>query len=345
MKPLLYLRNAALFALALFLGSRCLDTLVPEPHFMRSELDYFSEHKDEFDVLFLGSSVLRRGVIPREFDARLSELGHEVKSFNLAIPGMRAHELNFFLEQILALKPARLRWIVMELDRFNPVIQEENQLAARMVYWHDLPQTLLALESVRLEQGPILEQLEAAKVHTVLFGAKLSHIGRGPDWFVELREGWHAQADEALIENQGWVPFSPDEVAGLGDSRVAENRRMLLDDPEWYAREVEALRESNQNLSSSEGFNFKAFEDRKARAQAAGVKLIHVLPPQLDLLPHIHQALEQGELQPTLDYHHPDRFPEFYRIEHHFDRNHLNLVGAQLWSRRLAEDFAARLDA
>lgn len=344
MKPFLYVRNAALFALALYLGSLFLDRVVPEPQFMRSELDYFSEHKDEFELLFLGSSVIRRGIIPREFDARLSELGHEVKSFNLAIPGMRAHELNYFLKQILALKPTRLRWIVMELDRFNPIIQEENQLAARMVYWHDMPQTLLALESVRLEQGSILKQLEAAKVHTVLLGAKLSHIGRGPDWFVELREGWKAQTDKTLIENRGWVPFTSEELAGLGDSMVAQNRRMLLKDPEWYAREVQALRESNQNLSSSEGFNFKAFEDRMARAEEAGIKLIHVLPPQLDLLPHIHQALENGELQPTLDYHHPDRFPEFYKIEHHFDRNHLNLQGAQLWSRRLAEDFVGQID-
>ena len=51
---------------------------------------------------------------------------------------------------------------------------------------------------------------------------------------------------------------------------------------------------------------------------------------------------EEGEADLFL-FNSPRRFPALFRIEHHWDRNHLNLAGASLFSRDLAVALAPRL--
>jgi hypothetical protein len=336
-----YLRNALIFVIALSLGSAIMYPLFPGPEFMRTELDYFEEHKDEYDVLFLGSSVIRRGIIPVQFDQEMAQLGREVKSFNLAIPGMRSHEVNYFLEQVLLLKPARLQLVVVELDRFNPRINEVNYLAPRMVFWHDLPQTLLVLKSIRLERGPVVDQLKRTKLHTELLGAKMSSIGRGPSLVNELRGEWVAQDDLKLDQNRGWVPNTEEEMSAIGRTRMAVNRLQFLREPEQYDAALEALIQSSKAAASHDEFNFDALENRVENANAHGVRLLHVLAPQLELLPNIHRALANGLIKQTLNYHSPARFPSLYSKPMRFDKNHLNTTGAKLWTSMLARDIAA----
>jgi hypothetical protein len=66
-----------------------------------ARMAYFAEQKDSFDVLFAGSSNIQRGIIPEVFDARMSERGHPVRSFNLAAAGMHAYMLSFLLVSLV----------------------------------------------------------------------------------------------------------------------------------------------------------------------------------------------------------------------------------------------------
>jgi len=339
-----YLKNCLLFVAALGLGSRMIYPLFPTPAFMRTELDFFVQHKDEYDTLILGSSVMRRGVIPAEFDRQMAELGHPTHSFNLAIPGMRSHELNYFMDQVLAMQPAKLKLIIVELDHFNPRIHVENRMAPRMVFWHDLSQSLLALHSIQLEEGPILEQVRSVRTHSMLLGAKATSIGQGPDLLEALRDKWQAQSNLDLANQRGWVPFTDDEIAGRGNSPMARNRHKLLEDPEAFLAEVDALVASNAGADSHETFNFDALSNREQLAEQAGIRILHVIPPHLDLLPDIHHAVQTGAIQNALDYHSPTRYPELYAIDAHFDRNHLNAGAAKTWSLMLATDVAERLN-
>ena len=79
------------------------------------KLHHFEEHKDSFDAVFFGSSMVMRGVMPRVFDAALRDRGHEIRSFSFALGGMTPHEANSVIRQVLAMEPRRLRYVFVEL--------------------------------------------------------------------------------------------------------------------------------------------------------------------------------------------------------------------------------------
>src|SRR5436190_11988520 len=115
------------------------------PKGVAAKLKYFSEHKDEFDTVIVGTSRLYYTVSPEIFDATTTDNGLPTRSFNFGIDGMHPPENFYVLEQILKTKPRNLKWVVFELGdiqtKWDDVLGTE-----RVVYWHDWPRTQLTLE-------------------------------------------------------------------------------------------------------------------------------------------------------------------------------------------------------
>jgi hypothetical protein len=59
----------------------------PSEYGLRAKFEYFAEHKDEFDAVFVGSSVTAYGVIPGTFDAVMRERGRPMRSSTSAWVG------------------------------------------------------------------------------------------------------------------------------------------------------------------------------------------------------------------------------------------------------------------
>ena len=57
--------------------------------------------------------------MPALFDRLTAEGGLPMKSFNAGVSSMHTPEDGWYLEQILARKPARLRWVFLEIDFFD----------------------------------------------------------------------------------------------------------------------------------------------------------------------------------------------------------------------------------
>jgi hypothetical protein len=109
------------------------------------KLAHLEEHGDQYDVIFIGSSRTFRGVDPAAFDARLSELGTDVRSFNLGIQGMFAYELEAVLDRVLSLDLASLRMVVVAPDVFQADLETEITTSARVVAWHGATETAAAV--------------------------------------------------------------------------------------------------------------------------------------------------------------------------------------------------------
>ena len=69
------------------LGASGFATLVPWPmdYGQRAKFEYFAERKDEFDAIFIGSSVTAYGIVPEVFDAEMQARGHDFRSFNFGV--------------------------------------------------------------------------------------------------------------------------------------------------------------------------------------------------------------------------------------------------------------------
>src|SRR5436305_14456147 len=122
------------------------------PKGIAAKLKFYSEHKDEFDTVVVGTSRLYYTVSPEIFDATAREDGVPTHTFNFGIDGMHPPENFYVLEQILKTKPRNLKWVLFEVGdvqtQLHKILGTE-----RAVYWHDWPRTKLTLRKAFNPRG------------------------------------------------------------------------------------------------------------------------------------------------------------------------------------------------
>ncbi|MBA3963736.1 MAG: hypothetical protein H0X40_17800 [Chthoniobacterales bacterium] len=106
-------RRAVGLAVAFFLIG---DVALPQELENFPKLQWFEQHKDEFDIVFVGSSRIYHGVSPKLFDQITAQSGHHWRSFNLGKDGMVQGECLAVVRQIVALHPQKLRYVFFEIQ-------------------------------------------------------------------------------------------------------------------------------------------------------------------------------------------------------------------------------------
>lgn len=311
------------FLLSLIGGATVLGRFLPFPDVpgVGERFRYFADHRDEYDTVFIGSSRFRHQLIPEVFEARAKEGGLDVQAFNLGYSGMWPPESYYYLRQILALKPAHLKWVVIELMdyRFGPV--DEDKPTERMVYWHDRTHTTMAWRLVAETQWPLAKKVDHYARHTRLFLQNFMHIGQGLEWLAwkdapskkkkprwARRDGYEAQEESPWSEG----------------SKAA------------FARQVESAQASLMPQVLRPGFAAD-LREIVAEVRRAGVEPLLVIPPTV--IPAENIQIGVPEDVPLLAFSRPDEYPELYQPETHYDPGHLNEKGAVEFSRLVAERF------
>ncbi len=328
-----------IFAVSFAAVSWTAGALDPAPSFIRPKLEYLDEHGEEIDLVFVGSSRLYRGVIPAVFDAELARRGHRLRSFNLSMVAMRPHEANAVLRRMLDMHPGRLRYVVIELADWTPVIMPSNRFSERATGWHDTPETRSVLRSSWLAGSSLAERLSLMWNHLLHWGAHVLHVGRGPAVVGSLlgadaHAGAHAdaRADRAALRaRRGFAPFT---AAEYRQGLTGHNRRQLVDDLAGYRAEVARIAAGNRGPGGGPAYNVSSLERQVRLVEEAGAVPIYVVPPGIEATP---QLLRQGSRVPVLlAFNDPERYPELYRVDRRFDRRHLNTAGARAFSTELA---------
>ena len=128
------------------------------PNDVSFKLQYFAEHKDEYNAIFIGPSTTYNGIEPNLFDNLMAEQNVEIKSFNLAFSGATVAEIDFYLRTIIALKPANLKWLFIEY--YDYLIEELGDADSfRSIYWHTPRQTILALGIILEQEKPLQKKI------------------------------------------------------------------------------------------------------------------------------------------------------------------------------------------
>ncbi len=310
----------------------------PESSGFRAKLEYFVEHKDEFDVLFFGSSRVLCGVAPREFDEELAEHGLEVRSFNLALGGMEAFETDYLLRRVLDLEPAALRWVVIEYTSWDPVggwtaIESTN---LRRIAWHTSSGTRDAVEAILVARVPFTTKLTELGRQARFLGLWVSNVGQA---FPALD---HARGVSRLPPRTN--PLFGDDIPGLQGWHPMFN--------ESYGRRAWSKRVKNLLnagvRSQGEKVDLRDFptgvlERQVERVRSRGMGLLY-LGLSFDESLRAQALLERGTLPELFAYTSPLEHPELYRYEQRADVNHMNPDGARALSRVMAKDFARLLE-
>jgi hypothetical protein len=336
----------ALLALVSFAaGAWLFRSVVPhaEGGRLHAKLEYFAEHKDEFDAVYLGASRVFRGLDPVLVDEELARGGLDVRSFNFGASAMWTFEQDYLLHHVLAMRPRRLRWIFyggrpvgLSVPGHHALQEDPNLFGARGVQWHTPGETLAVLESIRCAPLSLRRKLELALTHLELLARNLTNLGRGGAVLARLLERPPERAARArLLElvhaRQGY--FGLEEASGRPH---AEAMGELLRDPTPYLAAVERIDRQNALPVELDEINLGVYRRQFRKAGEHGIELIHFTTPGYEGSPERIRLHELGIVPTLFHFNDPRRWPELFRIEERYDLGHLNDAGARRFSRLFA---------
>lgn len=315
----------------------------PEMGDVDDKLRFFEAHRDDYDVLFFGSSRVFRGIVPEAFDAEMARRGRPVRSFNFGADGMGSHETAALVRRVLAMRPRRLTWVVVELDGWSAEILPENRFKTRMVFWHDRQETRAALGTVARSEPSRRRRLEPAADHLLHLAARASAAGRGRDLVRELRGRWSGapaerrRTEEELATSGGFKPFSD---SAYGTPSTHPFRRRFLELLPAYRLAVTRLPAANRTETGLERYNVGAVTGQAAAIRRAGAVPVHLVTPTARPTPELYRLADAGHVPHLLAFNDPATYPGLFREEHRFDAEHLSTEGARRFSRLLAQRLA-----
>lgn len=296
---------------------------------------YFAEHRDEYDVLFLGSSRFYHQIIPAEFDAAVEKLtGRRPRSFNAAYDAVWPPESYYFLRRLLQLRPAKLRWVVIDSLDINPDLDDRNRFTRRQLYWHDWPHTRMAIESVLDDTGRAVPRTPAVRRdlvldHLAIFIKRAINLGRGSELVTagllplrrkaERKPDWH--------DAHGYFPGGREGMTGKAR--------------ESYLIMVKRLSQGLPPITPNQPL-WKAMSAIVDDVRRAGAEPIFAIAPTLNERENFASAPGGAAI---IAFNDPNKYPRLFDPDLHYDAWHLNERGAHDFTQALAEQFAAVMAA
>jgi hypothetical protein len=305
---------------ALFIEPRLPSPSVPD---IGARLQYYAEHKEDYDTVFIGSSRFRHHIIPHEFDLATTAGRVPTHSFNLGYSGMWPPESFYFLREVLALHPKKLHWIFIELMDYRFGEWENKPLTMRSVYWHDRQHTAMILRVMAESPLPLGEKCRQLATHLKLFVRRMLNPGSAADWLENRYFPTKSHSKPDWVARAG---FDPEEQGGAWTPAASAE----------LAEQVEAVKRSLPPQPLRPGFS-AAFQDLLGDLHRAAVQPIFIISPTVR--PAENLALGLPADLTIFRFNQPEIYPRLYVPETHYNIGHLNEAGAHEFTRLLAQGF------
>jgi hypothetical protein len=337
------LANVALFLVAFSATTGAIREAAPE----RLKNEWFKKHKDAYEMVFLGSSHVYRQIDPEVLDSSLSARGHDLRSFNFGVPGMRFPEALYMAHRILDLAPKNLRFLVVELGDWRTDIREENLLTERMIYWHSLPITLQLVSAIWSEDLRIEERFLRSWTHLHHMGLRLGNVDQGLSLWNFLSKGEREpfQQGNGILRpglGQGGNGYRPLDLESKKKT-FRQRRQEFLNDLPGFRKAKTELRQKEWG-GEKDSYLANAIDGLRKHGESLGVEVLYVVLPGYEKPEGWLQLHQDGHIPLFLAFNDPDAYSELYLAKHRWDLFHLNEAGAYLLSHALANELANWLE-
>ena len=340
-------RNAAIFAIAAVAGCAAIGRALPLPEVpqVKEKLDWFRAHRGDYTALFLGTSRVRRHIIPSLFDRLAAEHGMEMRSFNLGVDSLAAPEDGYVLDHALAAAPPRLRYVFVELSYFRANFAGQGADTIRSAYWHDWMRTRAVLRQLidadlrhikplkkrkkdkwRTWMAELGEWTGIVLEHGRLLVQRTTNLGRGAALLRHIT-GRRPTTDPLVPLGPGRDGFIPSaaETVVRGAAATA------------YEAQIAALKSGESRKRTLDRVPQENLERMLARIRAQGAQpILFIAPSHAGLTLYPRRAVA-----PLFDFSDPLKWPELFETRYRADAGHLNTAGAEVFTRVLADKFFA----
>lgn len=113
----------------------------------------------------------------------------------------------------------------------------------------------------------------------------------------------------------------------------------FLNDIQAYKRRVRTVVLRSSKSVGIQHYNRAALKRQIGKIRGSGAEPVYVVPP----MRVGNASILERHLPAVFAFNDPMTFPTLHRVDRHFDRVHLNRLGAQEFTRFLAERFAAHI--
>jgi hypothetical protein len=301
---------------------------------------FFEKHKDEYNVLFVGSSRFYRHIVPSQFDVSMLGDGMKSTSFNFGVNALANPQRYYIYDGILGMEPKNLDYVFIEMSRFYMAPNKKNMHTTQYKYWANLEHATAVSESIyNDEELSSKEKREYIKFQYLSVLEKNMNAGMGTDLLKLLTE----KPDARILGpgKDGYYSFE-DEIRISGTASVIKRQ-------EQFHKKLHELEE--RRVVSEYDFKHRdQFEDYDKvhlatiqniikKSKEKGIKVIFVLVPRLanykKLIP-LYDQIPQGNKIELADF---NKYPELYDLKYSFDRGHLNNEGATIFTNLLVNEF------
>lgn len=294
-----------------------------------AKLRWLRTTDEAVDTVFLGSSRVRRQISPEVFDAEAARAGHPLHSFNLGIDAMTLPELSRYADAVLQRKG--LKYLVMDLNTvrrsFDPVLGEDS---IRSVWWHDWQHTTWVWQDLARNPDPLPTNspgsLSLASSHLRMMLAYYFRIGAGTDRLIGLMTTPDGRRDPEE-ENHGYHP----ELRSLTG---AAQQTFLTRVTEMQTHPRDRLTDPVLD---------DIYRDLARRCEAKGIRIVFIMMPVVSSRRPPEPPEDVRSRHILLSFDDPEKFPALYAPENHYDDQHLNATGAEIFTRLLAEQICAQM--
>ena len=300
------------------------------PKGVAAKLEFFAQHKDEFDTLVVGTSSIYYSISPEIFDRTTRENGQPTRTFNFGIDAMHPPENFYVLDQILKTEPRHLKWIFVETanveTKLHKVLGTE-----RAVYWHDWPRTALVLRKALNPRGDARWYIKVSRIwvarrdlaaHLTLFAQRFCNVGRATEFLFPPNRT--SEADLELGPRR-------DGYRLAGHAMTAHNAASFQ---KRLAEEIAQARPKPLDQYADE-----AYRGYAARFRQIGATPLFVVPPLIFQSPIIFRQAPPG---PLFSFNDARTYPMLFDTKVRIDDAHLTNEGAAEFTRLLAQEFVRR---
>ena len=290
---------------------------------LRPKFEYFKQHRDEFDAVFVGSSRIYHHISPELFDRTMRDGGHAIRSFNFGVHALSPPESFYIVDKILELKPRKLRWLFLELAPMPTEIEPKRLGTIRAVYWHDWNRTRWVCRKAQAAAGA----RDLFALHLGLFLKNYANIGRGSDLMNSIGRIFNKERRPAKSLGPSLDGYTSQPAAPWTD-----------DARETYSKQIAWMKSTSLPADpATDG----ALAELAARVRAAGATPLFVIPPTALPLPPFFNGRTGAET--VFAFNNTAAFPGLYQVALRSDVEHLNAAGADAFTRLLARRFSELL--
>lgn len=305
--------------------------------FISAKYEYYQARKDNYNVLFFGSSQTYNHIDPQQFDAIAHSSNLSTTSYNFGIPAMFDIEGELFLERVLANPPKNLRWVFINYDLYDGELKAGVK-TPRSVYWHSLKNTRRAAEYVLGANRRWHKKVVLLWPHLLSCFYNQLNLGRLADVMVPSDL---VQRDRSkLIKTQGYSAIAPPY-----DAELQAARALFLQSIPSYMQSVAALRTWEPEIDPETGqpllspHKVKLLERINEIVQAAGASPVYIEACDTVLDKPYTIAQQLNIVDTVLTYKDPNRFEWLYDVDQRFNKDHMIEAGAERFTQMLASDF------